>query len=54
MRQIIYFSDDIHKKLKTHIKAKYGEHRAMSFVVQQAVVEFLKREEDREKKTKEG
>ena len=54
MRQIIYFSDDIHKKLKTYIKVKYGKHRAMSFVVQQAVVEFLKREEDRDKGTKKG
>jgi len=52
MRQIIYFNDEIYQKLRDYVKMKYGKHRAISFVVGQAVAEFLKREADRDKKTK--
>jgi len=43
-RQIIHFEDEAHQQLRDYVTAKYGKHRAISFVVQQAVVQFLERE----------
>lgn len=47
MRHQIYFSDETSQELRNYVKAKYGEHRALSLVVQQAVDEFLKSEKDK-------
>ncbi len=47
MRHQIYFSDETSQKLRNYVKVKYGKHRALSLVVQQAVDEFLKSEKDR-------
>ena len=47
MRHQIYFSDETSQKLRNYVKAKYGKHRALSLVVQQAVDEFLKSEKDK-------
>ena len=53
-RQIVHFSDETHQYLRDYVTAKYGKHRAISFVVQQAVDQFLEREkaarEEREEK----
>jgi len=52
-RQIIHFSDEAHQYLRDYVTAEYGKHRAISFVVQQSVGQFLEREkvarEEREK-----
>ena len=43
-RQIIHFSDETYQDFRDYVTAKYGKHRAKSFVVQQAVDQFLERE----------
>ena len=43
-RQIIYFTEETFEMLKTYIQIKHGRHRAMSITVQQAVKEFLERD----------
>lgn len=44
-RQPIYFDKDVIDRLKKHTKEKYGNRRALSLVVQQAVVKYLDEEE---------
>ena len=43
-RQIIHFSDETYQNLRDYVTVKYRKHRAISFVVQLAVVQFLERE----------
>lgn len=44
-RQPIYFDADVLSRLKNYTKGKYGGRRALSAVVQYAVVKFLDNEE---------
>ena len=44
-RQNIFFTEKTFKELKEFVIKKYGLHRAMSLTVDQAVTEFLKREQ---------
>jgi len=39
----IYFTEQVLKELKDYVEKKHGSHRAMSITVQQAVNEFLER-----------
>uniref|UniRef100_A0A6M3XTP5 Uncharacterized protein n=1 Tax=viral metagenome TaxID=1070528 RepID=A0A6M3XTP5_9ZZZZ len=39
----IYFTDDIWKKLKEYLERKHGKHRVLSATVQEAVKEYLAR-----------
>lgn len=39
----IYFTDKTLDELRDYIKKRYDGHRAMSMIVQRAVVEFLRR-----------
>ncbi len=41
----IYFTDKTHERLRNFVRNRFGGHRALSMVVQQAVVEYLDREE---------
>jgi len=43
-RQIIHFSDETYQNLRDYVTAEYGKHRAISFIVQRAVGQFLERE----------
>ena len=52
MRHQIYLNDETSQKLKDYAKTKYGKHRAISIIVQQAVDEFLEREKVTEEKKK--
>ena len=53
-KQIIHFSDEAYQHLRNYVTTKYGKHRAISFVVQQAAVQFPESEkvarEEREQK----
>lgn len=49
-RQPIYFDKDVLDRLKEHTKGKYGGRRALSAVVQSAVVKYLNEEESSGKK----
>ena len=40
----IYFDDDTYKELKEYKEEKYGQHKALSLIVQLAVKEFLEAE----------
>lgn len=44
-RQNIYFTDDTLTRLRKFIRNKHGTHRAMSMTVQQAITEFLQRQD---------
>lgn len=44
----IYFTMETLKELKEFIVKKHGTHKAMSITVQQAVKEFLEREEQKQ------
>lgn len=44
-RQPIYFDEGVLSRLKKHTKEKYGGRRALSIVVQCAVVDYLDKEE---------
>ena len=46
-RVAIIFTAETLKKLKDYISTKYGKRRAMSMTVEQAVKEYLTREEKR-------
>jgi len=45
MRQPIYFDPEVLARLKNYTKERYGNRRALSAVVQHAVVRFLDNEE---------
>ena len=53
-KQIIHFTDEAYQHLRDYVTVKYGKHRAISFVAQQAVEQFLEREkvarDERERK----
>lgn len=44
-RADIYFTDKTWEELSAYVKAKYGERRMLSFVVEEAVKEYLARVE---------
>ena len=41
----IYLTNDIRDRLMNYVKQKYGSHRAISLTVQQAIREFLQRQD---------
>ena len=43
-RQIIYFTEETFKRLRRFTEARYGKQRAISITVEQAVKEFLERQ----------
>jgi len=47
-RKHIYFTEDTLKELQRFVKKEYGNHRAMSLVVQKAVKQFLEKENVRQ------
>ena len=49
-RQPIYFDKEVLERLREHTKQKYGNRRALSAVVQVAVVKYLDDEESSGKK----
>lgn len=51
-RQPIYFDQEVIDRLKKHTKQKYGNRRALSAVVQYAVVKYLNEEEIKSGKKK--
>lgn len=51
-RQPIYFDQLVIDRLKKHTKEKYGNRRALSIVVQCAVVKYLDEEEIKSGKKK--
>ena len=51
-RQPIYFDKDVLDRLKEYCKNKYGNRRALSMVVQLAVVKFLNEEGSKSAKAK--
>lgn len=51
-RQPIYFDKDVIDRLKEHTKSRYGNRRAISLVVQCAVVKYLDEEEIKSGKKK--
>jgi len=48
----IYFTDKTHDRLRNFVQDRFGSHRALSMVVQQAVEEYLDREERRQPERK--
>lgn len=52
MRQLIYFDDDVFNRLRSYTRKKYGNKRAISAVVQNAVVIMLNQEDNKNAKTK--
>jgi len=42
----IYLSKDLRDELLSFIKLKYGNHHAISLTVQQAIKEFLRRQDN--------
>lgn len=40
----IYFTEEVHQRLKEYIAKNYSGHRAVSSTVQRAVKEFLEKE----------
>lgn len=51
-RQPIYFDKEVIDRLKIYTKQKYGNRRALSVVVQFAVVKYLNEEESKSGKKK--
>lgn len=51
-RQPIYFDKDVIDRLKHYTKQKYGNRRAISLVVQCAVVKYLDEEDSKSAKIK--
>ena len=41
----IYLSKDLKDELVSYVKLKYGNHNAISLTVQQAIKEFLQRQD---------
>ena len=41
----IYFTDKTSERLRNFVRKRFGSHRALSMTVQQAVQEYLDREE---------
>ncbi len=50
----IYFTDKTQDRLRNFVQRRFGSHRALSIIVQQAVKEYLDREEAQEKVAKGG
>ncbi len=53
-RQPIYFDQDVIDRLKKHTKSRYGNRRAISLVVQCAVVKYLDEEENKSGRKKQA
>lgn len=51
-RQPIYLDQPVIDRLKSYTKEKYGKRRALSIVVQLAVVKYLNEEETKSAKQK--
>lgn len=41
----IYFTDKTRERLRNFVQRRFGSHRALSMIVQQAVEQYLDREE---------
>jgi len=50
----IYFTDKTQNRLRNFVQSRFGSHRALSMIVQQAVEEYLNREEAQEKVVEKG